>query len=56
MMLADADEIEADAVGKDGFLGDVPNDLGLGQQLPVGTARHVAEGVEAELESPVRHG
>ena len=54
VVLADAEEVDAELVGQLGFGEDVAEDLGLGQRAAVGGKRHVAEGVEAHLGG--RHG
>jgi hypothetical protein len=55
VVLADADEVDAQLVGEDGLLDDVADDLRVRERPPVGAARDVAEGVEAELQG-VGHG
>nr|BFF16017.1 hypothetical protein GCM10025699_73200 [Microbacterium flavescens] len=55
MVLADADEVESDAIGEDGLLDEVADGLGVGDQrsgavAAGGALGDVAEGVEAELE------
>src|SRR5690606_16593096 len=49
MMLANANEIHADLVGKDGLFKHVANNLRLVQQLSVGVHGDVAEGVYPEF-------
>ena len=50
VMLADADEIDAQLVGENGLVDDVADDLGLRERATVGVASDVAERVEPELE------
>jgi len=49
-MLADADEIDADLIGKDALRNDVANDLRVRNQLAVRPLGDIAKGVEAEFE------
>ena len=51
VVLADADEVDADLVGQLGFGDDVAEDPGVGAEAAVGVEGHVAEGVEAQLDS-----
>jgi hypothetical protein len=44
-MFADADEIDAEAVGQHRLVDDVANYLRVRQQLAVGSSRDVSEGV-----------
>ena len=50
VMLADAEEVDAELVGEHGLLDHVADDLRLRQRLAVGADGDVAEGVEAEFE------
>ena len=50
VVLADAEEVHADAVGQLGLGDDVAEDLGVGYQAAVGVGGDVAEGVEAQLD------
>ena len=54
VVLADADEVDAELVGELGLGDDVAEDLGVRQRAAVGVEGDVAEGVEAEFD--VRHG
>ena len=55
VVLADAEEVEPEAVGQDRFLDDVAEDLGMRQRLSVAPERDVAERVEPELEGGITH-
>ena len=55
VVLADAEEVDADLIGEHALLDDVADDLGLRQQLAVGVDGHVAERVQAEMEIAFRH-
>ena len=50
VVLADADEVDADLVGQLGFGDDVAEDLGVRPRAAVGVEGDVAEGVEAQLD------
>ena len=50
MMLADAEEIEADLIGQHALLDDVAQRLRLCQLLPVCGDGHVAEGIDAQFD------
>jgi hypothetical protein len=50
MVLADAEEVYADAVGQLGLGDDIAEDVGLGTGAAVGVHGDVAEGVEAQLD------
>jgi hypothetical protein len=50
MMLAHADEIDADLVGEHGFLDEIADDLRGMQRFAVRTIGDVPEGVEAEFD------
>ena len=49
-MLADAEGVDPQTVGKNGFLDDVAEHMGLRQKTAIGIASHVAECVKTELE------
>ena len=49
VVLADAEEVEAEPVGEHRLLDDVAQHLRVRQRRPVGSRRHVAEGVESEF-------
>src|SRR5579859_792695 len=48
-MLAEADAVHADLVGKNGLLDHIPDHLGMGERLAVGTGLDVAEGIHTKL-------
>jgi hypothetical protein len=48
-MLAEADAVHADLVGKDGLLDHIPDHLRVGQRLAVGISLDVAEGIQTKL-------
>ena len=50
MMLAKADEIDAETVGQHRFLDHVPDHLRVGQQLPRRIGGHVAERIQSHFE------
>ncbi len=50
VVLADADEIDAELVGEHGLADHVADDLRMGQQPAIGAGRDVAERVQPELE------
>jgi hypothetical protein len=50
MMLANADEIDANLVGENRFVQDVTNDVGVRQQLAVCVDGNVAECIDAEFD------
>ena len=50
VVLADAEEVDAQLVGQHGLVDDVADDLRLRQRAPVGVAGDVAERIEAEFE------
>jgi hypothetical protein len=49
VVLADAEDIDAEGVGVDAFLDHVADDFRLRQRTAVGLMGNVAEGIEAEL-------
>jgi hypothetical protein len=50
VVLANAEEGEADLVGQHGLVDDVAQDLCLGERAAVGVGGDIAEGVQAELD------
>ena len=50
VVLAERDDVDADLVGQDGLLDDLPDRGGVRDELAVGALRAVAERVQAELE------
>ncbi len=50
VVLADAEDVEADLVGELGFGNDVAEDVGVRVRAAVGGEGDVAEGVEAQLD------
>ena len=51
MVLADAEEVHAQPVGQLGLGDHVAEDLRVREEAAVGVRGHVAEGVEAQLDS-----
>ena len=49
-MFAHAEAVDAQFVGQDGFVDDVPEDLGMTQHRPIGALGHIAEGVQPQME------
>ena len=49
MVLADADEVDAELIGEDGLLDDVAENGGLRQPLSAVVHGDIAEGVEAQF-------
>ena len=49
VVFADAEDVDADLVGKHCLVDDVADDLAVGEQVAVGIGLDVAEGVEAEF-------
>ena len=49
-MLADAESVDSQIVGKDRLFDDVAQHACLRQETAVGIDRHVSEGIQAELE------
>ncbi len=54
VVLADAEEVEAEPIGEHGFVDDVADHLRVAQPVAVGTDGDVAEGVESELQGSFR--
>jgi hypothetical protein len=50
MVLSDAEEVDADLVGQDTLLDDVPDRLGVRERVVVGVVGDIAERVEPEDE------
>jgi hypothetical protein len=49
VMLAEADTVHADLVGKHGFFNHVPDHMSMAQRLAVGASLNVAEGIKTKF-------
>ena len=56
MMFADADEVDAELVGKNRFLDQVAQHLGVRQRRTIGAGGNVPERIETEFEDGLGHG